>query len=238
MRGGEDVKKFDVEKTLAYIRALNRRSLRLRLADLLPRPPTIQLLHRIDIYDKNGKLVKTTGDMKSHSFVLQFLQMMEIHMAHAFGSNPDSIQVKDTGGILRTWSYTSAQYLPYLFTTEAEANNVEYGILVGTGTTTPAQDDYALETKILHGSTSGKLQYGATVVNEAAIVGSNVDMVVTRTFINASGATITIREVGLAVYERWSGSTAYYFLWAHDSVNQSVDNTYVAVVTYTLRTTV
>jgi hypothetical protein len=233
------LKGFDTRNVSAYLRGLNLHSLRLRLADIIyQKPSTIQLLHRIDIYDKTGKLVKTTGDRKSHSFVLQFLQILELHMAHIYSSNPDGVTVKDTDGNNRTWSYTSSQYVANTLAVEAPSTDDSYGILVGTGTTAPTLDNYALETKITHGSGSGQLQYGATSVAAAAIVGSNVDMVISRTFINASGASITIREVGLALREMWYGSTNYKFLIAHDAVNQMVENTYIAVVTYTVRVTV
>jgi hypothetical protein len=232
------MKKFGAEKSLAYLRGLNPRSLGLRLADVAHRAPTIQLLRRIDIYDSNGKLIRTTGDRRSHSFVLQFLQILELHMAHIYSSNPDGVTVKDTDGNNRAWSYTSSQYVANTLAVEAPSTDDSYGILVGTGTTAPALDDYQLETKTAHGSGSGQLQYGATSVAAAAIVGSNVDMVISRTFINASGASITIREVGLALREMWYGSTNYKFLIAHDAVNQTVENTYIAVVTYTVRVTV
>ncbi len=111
---------------------------------------------------------------------------------------------------------------------------MNYGIYAGTGTTAPANADYAMQTPIAHGSGSGQLQYQPTAVGAAGIVGSNVDLVITRAFVNASGATITLREVGFG----YQVGSSWYFLMAHDAVNQAILNTEVGLVSYTIRTTV
>lgn len=222
----------------AYLRAINLNEVKLKLKNLKHRQSTVQLLVRLDVFDpKTGKLVKTTGDRKSHSFVLNFLRLIERCMAHAYSVYPDYVTAYDTGGTNR--SHGGTTYYHYrLMATEAPAGNDDYGIVVGTGTTTPTSEDYALQTQIIHGSSAGQLQYGDCGVSGAGVVGSNVDMVIARTFVNGSGGDITIREVGLYVEDQFGQTTGYYFCLARDLVNQTVSNGYVAVVSYTVRTTV
>lgn len=229
---------FDTRNVGAYLRGLNFGELKIALKNMRHRGSTIQLLVRLDIYDKKGKLVKTTGNRKSHSFVIGFLKHLEISTGHTYNSTtPSGCVQKDVGGNNRTYSY-NAHYMQYMWSSNALSNDDTYGIVVGTGTDTPASDDFNLQTKILDGIGSGQLEYGACVTNSAQVIGANCDMVVTRTFMNGSGAAITIREVGWILYTRWSSTAAYRFLVAHDLVNQEVPDGYIAVVSYTVRTTV
>ena len=159
-------------------------------------------------------------------------------MAHPWDTAPDYVGIKDTGGTNRNSAFNIGQYVTRLLSCEAAGADVNYGIVVGTGTDAPASADYDLQTKVAHGSGAGQLQYGATSVANAAVVGANVDIVISRIFVNASGGSITLREAGLIVRHALIGTTGYYFLVIHDAVNQAIANTYIAVVTYTLRTTV
>lgn len=238
----------------AYLRGLNLWTLKQKIKDhTIQKTSTIQLLQKIDIYQlsdvdraklieiadakeqqvflkTHGVLKRTTGEMKSHSFVLQFLQHIEVIFAHLASVAPDFVYVLDSTNTSRTL-YTIANSTLAL---EAPATNEYYGILVGTGVTAPANTDYTMQTKVAHGSTANKLQYGACAVNAAGIVGANVDLVITRIFINGSGGAITLREIGLANYY----TATLYFLFTHDAVNQAIANTEVALVSYDFRTTV
>jgi hypothetical protein len=108
-------------------------------------------------------------------------------------------------------------------------------IVAGTGTTPPANIDYKIETKIAQGSAVAQLQHGATACSAANINGANVDMVISRIFINGSGGTITLKEIG--IYPKNAIQTNV-FLLIHDAVNQTINNGEVALVSYDMRTTV
>jgi len=75
------------------------------------------------------------------------------------------------------------------------------GILVGTGTTGFTSTDTALATKIANGTGAGQLEYGVcpdtSITAEPATVGDKTSMKIARNFINNSGASITIKEVGI-----------------------------------------
>ena len=193
---------------------------------------------------KHGRIDRTTGSMKSHSFVLQFLQNIESVMAKTIAADSDAVSIVDTGGTARSINtYTffgsgNSRNCYGLYSWEAPATITTYGILAGTGTTAPAANDNAMETLIAHGVGAGQLYYGGTGTAGTVVSGSNCDLTISRLLGNTSGGTITIREVGLAVGMQGGSSTYYYFLQAHDAVNQAVASGETAIILYTLRTTV
>lgn len=188
---------------------------------------------------QHGKLQKTTGDKKAHSFVLQFLQAMEASIAHALNVASDAFNMTDTSNTSRSIQVTTGgtSWSFSYWAVEAPANTTTYGIQIGTGTTAPANTDHTIETIINNGVSSGQMQWGSCGVCTCAIVGSNVDLVISRAFSNSSGGTITLREIGLTGYMSNSAGP-YVFLFAHDAVNQAVNTAQTATVTYMMRTTV
>jgi hypothetical protein len=152
---------------------------------------------------------------------------------HAYNVNGVSVNVIDVTNTSRVLIITStAGY--YKFSVFAPDNTSTYGIVVGTGTTTPTNSDYKLETQIAHGTASGQLDYGAHSRTESKVVGSNVDFVISRTFYNGSGASITVKEIGI-----YCQSESYYFCLVRDVITPiDVANTQTLTVQYTLRTTV
>jgi len=75
------------------------------------------------------------------------------------------------------------------------------GIVVGASDTAFTSTDTALATKIEHGTGATQLEYGVfpdtSVTAEPAISGSKTTMKLARRFENNSGASITIKEVGI-----------------------------------------
>jgi hypothetical protein len=183
---------------------------------------------------------RTTGFMKSHSFVLQFLQWLEHQIAAPFRQYADDIVMRDTSNTLRTigttdwYNYSTSHCAPGGL--EAASGDDSCGIVVGTGVTAPANSDYKMETKIAQGNASGQLQHAATSVGGAGINGANVDMIISRILINGSGGTITLKEIG--IYMKNALQTTWAFLLIHDAVNQTINNGEVALVSYDMRTTV
>lgn len=139
------------------VRGLNFWLLKQKIKDrTVQKTSTIQLLQKIDIYHlssvdraklieitaakeqqvflkEHGKLDRSTGEMKSHSFVLQFLQMIEFMIAGTQGSARHSVTVKDTTNTNRAGSTSYFPNCTVAPSLEAEAGNNTYGIVVGTG---------------------------------------------------------------------------------------------------------
>jgi hypothetical protein len=73
-----------------------------------------------------------------------------------------------------------------------------YGILIGASDTPVSIGQYNLGSKIAHGTGSGQMSYGTTTV-EAITKNGTWFFRIVRTFTNNSGATITVREIGLFI---------------------------------------
>ena len=250
------------------IRGLNLWTLAQKFKDYTTqKTSTIQLLQKIDIFSLNddykaklltleaneqqaflkahGTLKRTTGYMKSHSFVLQFQQVIiEYIMCRVYGAQGVSPvftttsvrntanSLKQLGAVPSTYSYS---VIPAM---NAPAATTTYGILCGTGTTTPVTADYAMQTLVAHGTSAGQLSYQATAVGSAGVVGANVDTIIARVVVNSSGGAITLKEIGMATTVLDSSVTQCFFLIAHDAVNQTINNGEIAVISYDIRTTV
>lgn len=74
-----------------------------------------------------------------------------------------------------------------------------YGIVVGTGNSAVSNDDSALDTKVAQGAGTGNLQYGPMILDDVTVDGNVTTLILKRFMTNASGADITIYEVGLYV---------------------------------------
>jgi hypothetical protein len=253
----------------AVLRGLNLWTLRQKLKDhTTQRVSTIQLLNRIDIYNltdsqrktlltiedsqkqqqfikEHGKLAKTTGTMKSHSFTVQFQQIFIEWMMARVSQTPstDALMttalVRDDTNTLRLFYDTaSAMASNWYPAVNAPTTNTTYGILVGTGVTAPTTLDYTMQTLIAHGVASGNLQYQATSVGASGVVGANTDTIIARVLVNGSGGTVTITEVGIKVAFVTSVGSLRFFLIARDVVSQAVNNGAVAIVSYDIRTTI
>jgi len=197
------------------------------------------LYYRCIVADKNGKVVKRTHWKKSRSFVLQFLQHVELLSFHAHNVNPTTIDMKDTDGVARTVFNINYPSTALYFAMNAPDNNGSYGLVVGTGTAAPTNADYALATIIGHGTGAGQLDYGAHSRTTTGIVGANVDYIISRTYYNGSGASITVNEIGVYCCSQDSGNNTCCFCIVRDVITAiTVANTQTLTVQYTLRTTV
>jgi hypothetical protein len=182
-----------------------------------------------EVKDKDGKVVNR-GRQAAKSWVgniVCFLssifysgQFVKVGTADYYGYTPRA-DLKDTAGVARGVAlfFGSATVAP--LGARAPAGEIEYGIVVGTGTTPPAIGDFRLQSRISHGSGAGQLQYGAVTVEDMSKDTTWMFRVV-RSFTNASGATVTVYEVGLivALPRDWS----YYssFLLARDVISGGI----------------
>jgi len=185
----------------------------------------IRVFADLIVKDKRGRITrKKTIECKS--FVRQFLELLFVQ----FGQTETS--VKDTNGTSRTpRPYT------YTFKANAPSGNTSYGILVGTGTTSPTISDYKMESLINHGSGGGQLQYGAVTFGDPTCDATTCYFTITRDFSNGSGGDITVHEIGLAVMAYDSGSK--YFLAIRDVVSGgiSVPNGQTLTLNYRIKVT-
>jgi len=180
--------------------------------------------------DAKGKTIKYRR-YRSDSFVGNLLKII----SYMFGNTTTFSQSDIVNSInipttyrLRNTSGTTYQYMPAWVANplEASAGNDTLGIVVGSGSTAVTLNDYNLVSKIPHGTTAGRLAYGASTVQNMDVSDPTLwTFKITRTFTNSSGAPIDIREIGLiGTYLRISGTllTTDKVMIARDALSSSI----------------
>ncbi|RLI87201.1 MAG: hypothetical protein DRP01_02525 [Archaeoglobales archaeon] len=140
---------------------------------------------RAIVKDRAGRVLKDTGWKETNTLTKNFYAFLGCAMKE---ENTPCTRVDGTAGTIERPVGGTHAFME-LFGYEG---NDDGGLLVGTGTTEPTRDDYALESKIPHGTGAGQLYYYTT-----SIIHGPDYVEVRRTFANQSGADITVREVGL-----------------------------------------
>ena len=193
----------------------------------------IETYYRILKHGPDGRLVKDTGLIPSHSYVIQFLELIYAAMKRL------NFQGTDVTGA-ESYMYTISHDMVTKGRADPPGGNDTYGIVVGTnaGTTAEDNENYALDTKILHSGIggAGELNYQAVTFVSPRVVGPNIDLDITRTFLNETGGTITVKEIGIICKN--SSITKYHLLLRDVVTDEDVEDGYTLTVVYTLRTTV
>lgn len=192
----------------------------------------IETYYRILKHDPAGKLVKDTGLIQSHSYMIQFLILVESLFDGIFKSATDVDNAAST--------ICPDGMVSNVGNTDAPAGDDTHGVVVGTndGATAEDNENYKLDTKILHSAIgdAGKLNYQATTLVDARVVGANIDLDLSRAYLNETGVTITVKEIGI-ICKNVSG-VKYHLLLRDVVADEDVLDGYTLTVVYTLRTTV
>ena len=192
----------------------------------------VKLFHQLQVHDKNGELEYDSGKVPSHSFVIQFLELL-----YGFLGESGDLDATDTsGGESRI--YNSGQVANLTGRVDSSATEL-YGVVVGLNTTGPTAEsntNFKLDTIVDHGDAAGELNHQAVVFVTARDVAGNIELDVSRPFINNSGGQIDIEEIGVITREQGAGS--HYHLIMRDVIGTTpVADTSVLTVTYVLQTT-
>lgn len=161
----------------------------------------------LTVKNKDGK-VSHHSVRKSESFVRAWLELL---YAHAVTLQWPGIIIRDTSDTERQAVASSIG-----FDVSAPDTNIDYGILIGAGVAAPTIDDFGIEDLIEHGVGFDQLQYSDVVV---AYPGVNVNvsqLTITRNFSNASGAAVTVNEIGMVCRATDTAGTVRYFLIIRD----------------------
>lgn len=102
----------------------------------------------------------------------------------------------EKNGVMHLQGYYAASQCNVTSFQMNAADNVDtYGIVVGSGENAETLTDYALQTKISHGTGMGQLDYNATTFVAAAEVDENVDLIMSRSFFNGGSSQVVVKEV-------------------------------------------
>lgn len=180
---------------------------------------------------------KKSSELYGKSLVANFLQRIynqynngdtDFAVPTAPFSARNNVGVRTTGSIL---SVTGAT-----ININGNANDSTKGIVIGTGSTAVTPSDYVLVSQCVQGVGANQFQHGA----QSAPIGTGVSGSVTsfqlrREFVNGSGSSIAVREIG--IYGEYSGS----FFMDYREVLGSADNvpngsTYRVDITFSITT--
>jgi hypothetical protein len=154
-----------------------------------------------EVRDKNGKLL-SKGKLPAKSWVGNIVGLLSSIMG-VWGSLTGHYSADGRSDLLDTGNNARPVVLGGINTTLyvggcAPAGETSAGILVGTSDMPVSIGQFNLQSTISHGTGANQLSYGATTV-EALTKNTTWYFRVVRTFTNYSGASITVREIGLFV---------------------------------------
>jgi len=181
------------------------------------------------VYDENGRLEICK---RVKSFVRAWVDILYVQISSSTFSAPG---VPDITNATRRITTDAVNFCML-----GAAGITNMGIVVGTGSNPVAMTDFELQTLIAHGVGAGQLQYGDTAFTESVTVGASRYCVMSRTFTNASGANITVNEVGIHERARQSIAPAgsYYFLSERTLLTFTINNGANKTVSYRMRITI
>ena len=204
----------------------------------------LKAYYKISKYGKDEKLIRKGRKLISRSFLKQFICSL-----YENASNVDVVS-NDILNNSRTLNYYQA---PPFFCNGGAGGSYQWiaygqdgtagykisdtiGIILGTGDTAVTPSDYKLVTPIVHGTTTGTMEYlGHWFSSTVTVSAPNASFTMERMYKNSSGGTITVKEIGI-----YSFDENFVFCICRDVLSSSVsvsDGEYLKV-TYTIQVTV
>jgi len=161
----------------------------------------------IIVRDKDGNVIKRYKQ-KSHSPTANFIGLM-IPLTW-YVNTGNSWTFKNTSN--STFSYESSIAMPGFGMgypcSGSNHNDYIVNILVGSGSQSNPYSAYNLNAPISNGSGTGQLLYSSiSTPTSITINGSQAYFIISQSYANQSGGTITISEVGIITYLNFTSTT-------------------------------
>jgi len=157
-----------------------------KVKDIHLDPGELGAILQLIVSDEDGNITERR-EMKSESFVRQFIELLFIKATRLW--TPATIDIRDTGNVVRA----GYNHYDYILHTPGAITDVTDGIIIGTGTTAPTINDYAIETLIPHAT----MNYGAQTFGAPANDAATSQFTITRVFANVSGGLVVVNEIAL-----------------------------------------
>ena len=136
--------------------------------------------------DKDGKVVREDV-IEPHSLTANMAKLIRV----LFGKSDDLVDRANNTVTVAPSDLATAVI-------EAAEGETGYGVIVGSGTTSPSPNDYNLASQISHGDGDNLLHYYATSVSSVT-VNTTSKLEVSRDFKNNGSVDVNINEIGLAL---------------------------------------
>lgn len=159
------------------------------IRDILPSPITLQ-----DGYTLTVEYILTT----SRSFTKNFHSIMFSSMNGGI-----AVDMVDTSNVVRSESFNG------ITTVRSMDNNIDYGLIIGTGNTDISFDDYTVEAPIPCEYASGIVHQSGVALSNKTQDGDIYNLDMRRTFTNLGMFDVYVSEIGLVTK---SPSGNYYLL--------------------------
>ena len=172
--------------------------------------PTPKIFIALEVRDQSGKVIHRRRE-RGHSWVRNYYNMLVAHAGFLPCNSDMNLRIQRQGG---QWCGHSSMYsVLNLGWWRGAAGNHNRGILIGTGTTPPTLDDYALEAKITHGTGEGQMLYQQQAEHQHEVISGGWRTTMVRQFNNNSGASIYVAETGIMgqMYSQINGSGYYCY---------------------------
>lgn len=163
-----------------------------------------------ELRDVKGK-IKSKGKKLGHSFVDNFARYLYMRMGQR-----QVVFYLPTGSL--DTAYTSTDNSATMNFTAGGSGDSSRGLCIGTSSTAESVSDYNLGSKIIHGTSSGQMQYSSTTYSNPITDATSTSFNITRVFTNGSSGSITVREIGLFATNLASSN----ILMARDLLSPSV----------------
>ena len=172
---------------------------------------------KFTIYDSDGKIVKEWEEPSKSLTYWYAIFQYNMWSQGTFSM----LDTSDT-------SITPNMGSPGVISVNAGSGVANYGIVVGSGNTANVSQKsmmYQMIALIPNGTGAGQLTYQATSFGTPSVSGNATSWIITRNFVNLSGNTVSVSEVGIIAYVSGfnmlnSVSSALvnpdYFLFAYD----------------------
>jgi len=161
----------------------------------------------LELRDKDGKLLEKRR-FPSHTYVYPFFVCLDAHLA---SRNMSVTKIDGTTAGTDVLNYTNG-YITFLG--NASYGDTSKGIVIGTSDTPYSPTQYKLQSIISHGSGVGQMLYSAQTTDPPQQVTGGYRIVFSRVFTNASGSSITVKEIGIYMYTYNVGN----FMMARDVI--------------------
>jgi len=153
-----------------------------------------ELWYKVTVRDRDGKII-SREERKSHSFLRLWNQLVCCQMTPW-----DSFGFEGTTNINGAYWCQGIGTHGYNFRMNGGANIDNYGIVIGTDGTAVTISDYAMGSQIHQGTGPGQMDHLATLIAASVVSDPDCDFLLSRSFANNSGGSITVRESGIYVW--------------------------------------
>jgi len=147
--------------------------------------------------------------------------LMAYFIDHWYGKHSNtSPNIYDTGGTSRAvtpGSYGYSNVTGDLY--QGIVGDTTRGVVVGSGSGAPSFSNYALGSKIAHGTGTGQLYYYQSTIIAYYVTSTKYQYVWERQIANKSGADITVNEMGQYTYL----NTVFIFMVCRDVISGGIN---------------